>query len=94
MRYKAIASGLTQYEENKGGLAIVHGNEQSGIEATVKGSLVGVKVASVTNDPEAPDTFAIFLTHGSNGNGSMVEIGTVTLIDGEPTFLRSPERKI
>lgn len=67
------------------------GTPKTGLTVTCNGWDAGVNIQA-TAGPGDADTFAIYMTGGSNGGPSKL-LGTVSLLDGVPTFAREPKKK-
>lgn len=67
------------------GAATRTGTANSGLDGHVRGWDVGVRV--VARDYRSSDVFDVYMTHGSNGGGADVKIGTVKIGPfGRPKF--------
>lgn len=64
----------------------------SGQDVHLRGWNVGVQVNAEPDPGDGEDVFYIYATAGSKGAGRSVLIGTVQLIDGEPTFTPANDR--
>lgn len=63
------------------------GTSNSGIQAHVRGWNSGVRVDAGFVD--GCDSFVIYATHGSNGGGHDVFLGTVVKVNGSLQFVRA-----
>jgi hypothetical protein len=68
-------------------IATRRGSAKSGTTAHVRGWDVGARVVARPHSlrPDE-DTLEVYMTHGSNGEGSDVFLGLVCLKAGKPTF--------
>ncbi len=71
------------------GMASRLGHTRGGIEAKVNGWSAGVSVYAESSNADDRDLFRIYLSGGSRG-GDIRMIGTVSIVDGKPTFEPAP----
>lgn len=58
------------------------GHKSSGLLLQANGWDIGAEVSLMWNEQEQRDELCISLTHGSNGNGARMALGTFALEDG------------